>query len=530
MLVLILLLVFAFFVSVNAGQQRPEQSQQPCFIKPPYRRIAVVKLSIDSHHQLWSELRLICELRFINDDNVHEDAVLLTPKQLYHAQSNLPSSKIKILLPDLLTHLSNHDISITPFSESTTTATTNIAQYRSLHRNTLDPSFHHKLRPLVSHEQRWKHIAQLFSRDVRLEKIGKTTEKRDLYLLRIGRTSLYEPKRVLLIFGQHAREWASVASATYVAEVLARHPQPGIEILIVPLANPDGYHYSTIYDRLWRKNRARAAVCNISAVHSGVDLNRNWGVDFAGNQSTTSDPCSPIYHGRRAFSEPETAAIRRINITGIRAFLDVHSYSQLLIGPWAYSTAPPPRAPEIDEIGRRLQTAASTGGSPYSYGRGSFNGLYLASGVASDWYFKQGALASFTLELRPERTDPFGFEIRPDQILPTAKDALNVARELIAYAGGTTTIRRPRDGSGNTGWPIANGSSVSADETEPTRPKWILPTVLGVVGSVVVIVVIFAFVFVLRRRNANSNESDDDNNPESANSDESGNTSPNEEE
>ncbi len=488
---------------IGTFQHLVSATQQPhCVIEPPYNQIALVKLSIPPTHSLWPQLNAICELHFVDDDASHRSAVLLTRAQLSHAQTHLPRSKIKIIVPNLLTHFSTHSDDVAPY-----TGTDEPTRYRSYQYATLDDSFHLKLRPLASHQQRWQYIARAHPRTVRLEVIGKSVENRDIHLLRIGSTSPHAPRRVLLLFGQHAREWASVASATYVAEVLAAYPARGIEVLLVPLVNPDGYHYSMAHDRLWRKNRARTTPCAFSPLHSGVDLNRNWGVDFAGPHTTARDPCSPVYHGQRAFSEPETAAVRRLNTTGLRAFLDVHSYSQLLVGPWAYSDTAPPRARDVDVIGRRLEAAASAGGSPYTYGRGRTNGMYLASGVASDWYFQQGALASFTLELRPDRNDPLGFEIAPHQILPTARDALNVASELIAYAAGGTTLRTNEDPPKDDAPPVAMGASPSTSPSASPRPvmalqtsSWVLPVLLGCVGAVILVVAIVGTMVVMRRR------------------------------
>lgn len=55
---------------------------------------------------------------------------------------------------------------------------------------------------------------------------------------------------------------------------------------------------------MWRKNRKRA-----TAFCSGIDLNRNYGYKWGG-AGTSNNPCSDIYRGTGAFSEPETAAVK----------------------------------------------------------------------------------------------------------------------------------------------------------------------------------------------------------------------------
>lgn len=61
-------------------------------------------------------------------------------------------------------------------------------------------------------------------------------------------------------------------------------------------------------------------------------------------EGTSSIPCSEIYHGPNAFSEPETRAIRDL-ITSkgrrVKAFFDIHSYSQYWLIPWGFTKDSP---------------------------------------------------------------------------------------------------------------------------------------------------------------------------------------------
>ena len=76
--------------------------------------------------------------------------------------------------------------------------------------------------------------------------------------------------------------------------------------VIVMIANPDGYEHTHVTDRFWRKNRSLSN--NSSCI--GVDLNRNWGHSWS-ITGTSNDPCTEIYHGAAAFSEPEVAGIAK---------------------------------------------------------------------------------------------------------------------------------------------------------------------------------------------------------------------------
>ena len=94
-------------------------------------------------------------------------------------------------------------------------------------------------------------------------------------------------------------------------------------------------------DRLWRKTRSRHLPYGISFFGCrGVDPNRNF--DYHWNEIGASDnPCTDVYAGPRAFSEPETRAIADFisaNKDQIKIFIALHSYSQLWLTPWGKLT------------------------------------------------------------------------------------------------------------------------------------------------------------------------------------------------
>lgn len=68
---------------------------------------------------------------------------------------------------------------------------------------------------------------------------------------------------IVYIGGQHAREWISIMTVTFIANNLCEdyrvNPNPLVgkfQFSLIPLVNPDGYNYSITDDRMWRKNRA----------------------------------------------------------------------------------------------------------------------------------------------------------------------------------------------------------------------------------------------------------------------------------
>uniref|UniRef100_A0A915EJ68 Peptidase M14 carboxypeptidase A domain-containing protein n=1 Tax=Ditylenchus dipsaci TaxID=166011 RepID=A0A915EJ68_9BILA len=201
-------------------------------------------------------------------------------------------------------------------------------------------------------------LAINFPDRVRVQPIGTTHEGRQIPLIKIGTSNAANANSKPAIWidgGIHAREWVSPASVLHFIDqlVLDYDTQPlmrsfvdNIDWFIVPLLNPDGYEYSrSSVDpeiRLWRKNRSPLQCTQVNAglfqppqtqCCQGVDLNRNFDW-FFGQVGSSTDPCSEIYSGTLAFSEPETRAVRDfVNQQGgrIKSFLTFHSYSQILM-------------------------------------------------------------------------------------------------------------------------------------------------------------------------------------------------------
>lgn len=272
--------------------------------------------------------------------------------------------------------------------------------------------------------------------------VGLSLEGRMVYGLRIANLDPNDPdgdeasKPGFVINGcQHAREWVSPASVMYTADQIVSgygtDPQvtefvDELVFYIVPVVNPDGYIHTFPVaqggagQRLWRKNRR-----NNGNGTFGVDLNRNWSTAW-GQPGASSNPSSDVYRGTGPFSEPETANLADFmsSLPNVKGHLDIHSFSQLILGPWAYSeTACPPREQELRLAQQRQEEAmTSVFGTNYVAGLGCDALLYVASGTAPDWSFEELDALSWTYELRD--TGQFGFQLPPDQIVPTAEETL----------------------------------------------------------------------------------------------------------
>jgi hypothetical protein len=225
---------------------------------------------------------------------------------------------------------------------------------------------------------------------------------------------------------QHAREWVSPATVTYIADQLLEQYSTNprvraildqVEFLIVPVVNPEGYVHTWNSDRLWRKNRRTN-----SDNTRGVDLNRNWGFQWGLNSGSSASPSSETYRGTAAFSEVETQRLRDfITANGrIRAHIDFHSFSQLILSPWGYVAGTPTDNSVFAELNPQMSIAiGSVALQTYRAGPGGAT-LYLASGIAPDWSFGSRGIWSWTIELRD--TGQFGFVLPPEQILPTGRE------------------------------------------------------------------------------------------------------------
>ena len=192
--------------------------------------------------------------------------------------------------------------------------------------------------------------------------IGLSIEGRNIWCLKISDNvssdENNEPE-VLYLGLQHAREAITGTSLIFFAQYLAQNYGSNQavtdlvnnrEIFIVPCTNPDGYVYNEVNDPggggMQRKNRRNVGVDGGSG-QKGVDLNRNYGVDWsdcAGASSScgSSNTSAETYWGTSAFSEPETQAIRDLCYArNFVAAFDQHCsgpYYSLPFGRRAYHT------------------------------------------------------------------------------------------------------------------------------------------------------------------------------------------------
>jgi predicted deacylase len=155
----------------------------------------------------------------------------------------------------------------------------------------------------------------------------------------------------VVIAGLHAIEWIGVETALALAARLDASPPADRRVLVVPLANPDGYR-AIEADLRRERRRFRRANAN------GVDLNRNWPTGF---RRLPRLPFGWSWGGSHPCSEPEIAAIVRAldaEVAGgarVEAALSLHSFGRKLLVPWGARWRRPPRYDELHARARGVQ-------------------------------------------------------------------------------------------------------------------------------------------------------------------------------
>lgn len=277
----------------------------------------------------------------------------------------------------------------------------------------------------------------------------------------------------------HAREWITVETVLYIADKLlaqysintaVRNDLDRIQLWIIPVCNPEGYAYThtggscadVSSPRMWRKNRK-----NNGDGTFGVDLNRNWGYQWGLLSGSSNMTATDLYHGTSAFSESETQILRDflIALANLKTAVSYHSYTELYLRPWAYTTADPPGESTLRSIAlRNIGLIQSIHGHTYSE-----NISYTSSGETTDYIWNRNKAASFTPELRPVSAG--GFCPSASEILPCAEENYPAAVALIHDAARPQLFIR--DNAGDT------GAEPSAGFIWESPDIWTVPAVLN---------------------------------------------------
>lgn len=179
--------------------------------------------------------------------------------------------------------------------------------------------------------------------------IGHSVEGSPIVAVSIGPG---EARRVsVLIGGLHAIEWIGVETALALQQRLAAAPPVDRRIIVVALANPDGYRRIE-GDLHAGKKRFRRTNSR------GVDLNRNWPTGFLPRPKWLAGFNWP---GAHPASEPEIAAIVTLldrevaRGAVVDTALSLHSFGRKLLIPYGARFRRPARYAELYERARRVR-------------------------------------------------------------------------------------------------------------------------------------------------------------------------------
>ncbi len=279
------------------------------------------------------------------------------------------------------------------------------------------------------------------------EKTQNANDGYDMQVLILTNQSTPGPKPKLFITAAiHAREYATAELVTRYAEHLIANYgiDPDItwlldshEIHLMLQTNPDGRKYAET-GLLWRKNTNNNFCANTNT--RGIDLNRNYSYNWGCCGGSSASACSDTFRGPSAGSEPETIAMQSYaqsifpdqrgsgstdpapeDATGV--YIDVHSYSQLVLWPWGYTTTDAPNGTDMQTLGRKFAWFNN-------YTPEQAVELYITDGTTDDFIYGDMGVPAYTFELGTsffQSCAVFENTIYPDN-LPALIYAAKIAR------------------------------------------------------------------------------------------------------
>ncbi len=312
----------------------------------------------------------------------------------------------------------------------------------------------------------------------------------DLRVLKLTNAAIGGDKpKLFAMTAIHAREYTTAELNTRFAEYLVNNYGVDAdvtwildhhEVHLSLQSNPDGREQAQT-GLSWRKN-TNQNYCGSTSNLRGADLNRNFPFQWGCCGGSSSNQCSEVYRGPIAQSEPESAAIidyvRSIfpdqrgdglsaaapaDATGV--FLDIHSFSELVIWPWGFSGSAAPNASGLQTLGRRFAWFND-------YEPAQATVLGITDGTTDDFAYGELGLAAYTFELGTsffQSCGAFESSIFPDNLqaliyaarvarapylLPSGPDALDVALSTAVVSPGdvvtlTATIDDTRFSNNN---------------------------------------------------------------------------------
>jgi hypothetical protein len=282
----------------------------------------------------------------------------------------------------------------------------------------------------------------------------------DMRVLKLTNSAVPGPKpKFMATSAIHAREYTTAELMTRFAEQLvAGHGLDADatwllddhEIHLLLLTNPDGRKYAE-NGQSWRKN-TNQNYCGPTSSGRGADLNRNFSFGWGCCGGSSGSQCEETYRGPLAASEPETQSVQSYlqsifpdqraatypggaapaDATGV--YLDVHSFSELVLWPWGQAPATD-NAAAFRALGRRF--AFFNGYTPQQAVQ-----LYVTDGTTIDFAYGDLGVAGFVFELGTQffqSCSTFESTILPDN-LEALRYAAKVARTPYQTPSGPVSL------------------------------------------------------------------------------------------
>jgi len=246
--------------------------------------------------------------------------------------------------------------------------------------------------------------------------IGKSHQGRELWAAKISdNVATDEPEPELLFDSlHHGREHLSVEQALailrwltdgYGSDARVTKIVDSREIFIVFMVNPDGGEYDLTGSpyRAWRKNRQPSP----NSSYIGTDLNRNYGYRWGCCGGSSGSKSSLTYRGWKAFSAPETRAMRDFmasRVIGgrqqIRAAITFHSAGEEILWPYGYTKTDIPADMTADDHAA-LRAIGIKMANRNGYVPKQSSSLYITDGDEIDYAYGKHRIFMYTFELYP---------------------------------------------------------------------------------------------------------------------------------
>ena len=282
----------------------------------------------------------------------------------------------------------------------------------------------------------------------------------DLMVLRLTNENIVDPNKpkFFAMSSIHAREYTTAELNTRFAEYLIQNygTDPDVtwlldynEIHLLLHSNPDGRKHAET-GISWRKN-TNENYCGAGSLDRGADLNRNYEFQWGCCGGSSGSECAETFRGPSAASEPETQAVQNYVSSifpdqrtdplpdpapadAMGVFLDIHSYSELVLWPWGFTSTPAGNGTALQTLGRRFAYYNN-------YWPEQSIGLYPTDGTTDDFAYGELGLAAYTFELGTnffQDCNTFENTIYPDN-LPALVYAAKVSRTPYLTPAGPET-------------------------------------------------------------------------------------------